>query len=49
MTEDEHIQGRLESAQRVYERLVAEGRWDEVSKTTDNESSASWEVSGKYG
>ncbi len=27
MTEDEHIQRHLEICQRVYERLVAEGRW----------------------
>jgi len=27
MTEDEHIQRHLEICQRVYERLVAEGKW----------------------
>jgi len=27
MTNDEHIQRHLEICQRVYERLVAEGKW----------------------
>lgn len=27
MTEEEHIQRHLEICQRVYERLVAEGKW----------------------
>lgn len=27
MNEDEHIQRHLEICQRVYERLVAEGKW----------------------
>ncbi len=27
MTEDEHIQRHLEICQRVFERLVAEGKW----------------------
>jgi hypothetical protein len=27
MTEDEHIKRHLEICQRVYERLVAEGKW----------------------
>jgi hypothetical protein len=27
MSEDEHIQRHLEICQRVYERLVAEGKW----------------------
>jgi hypothetical protein len=27
MTEDEHIQRHLDICQRVYERLVAEGKW----------------------
>ncbi len=37
MTEDEHIQRHLEICQRVYERLVAEGKWPwaESSKSED--------------
>ena len=27
MTEDEHIMRHLEICQRIYERLVAEGKW----------------------
>ena len=42
MTEDEHIQRHLEIVQRVYERLVAEGKFDQLPSpmnSKDNERS----------
>jgi len=41
MTEDEHIQRHLEIAQQVYERLLAEGKFDEALVSPNSESSAS--------
>lgn len=32
MTEDERIQRHLEIVQRIYERLVAEGEWEQLQE-----------------
>ena len=46
MTEDEHIQRHLEIVQRVYERLVAEGKFNQLSHPPETENEESSTPSG---